>query len=361
MMAAIAAAASPLAAACGGQVEGGEGGTSGTSGGQDPDRSGSSSSSGASSGSTGSSGNSVCGGTRSARVPYEPPMCESITSDAGEAPTTVCETERELCERLCADAPWNTPLYRVKLTACSIVESGRGGKEITCLGNTPPCGRAHEGLAAPAISGDASAIARWLENAAYLEDASVTSFELLAMELAAHEAPPDLVASAERSARDEVRHARTMNALARRHGGCTQRAAKQRRSARSLDAMLHENAIEGCVRETYGAALAWYQAAHAKDAKVKAAMDRIAVDETRHAALAWSIAEWGEARVGPSARAAIEAARVEAWRTLGAELAADPEPALASSLGLPSSEAARTMLGLVSALAQRPACSRAFA
>lgn len=357
-MAAIAASASPLAGGCGGQIEGGEGGTSGTPGGDGADGGGAVSSSGTSGH---ASGNSVCGGTRTAKVPYEPPICESTTNDAGEPEAPVCETERELCERLCENAPWNSVLYRVTLYACSIVGDGRGGKEITCLGNPPPCGRAHEGLTAPAISEGVSEIARWLENAAYLEDASVTSFELLAMELAAHGAPHDLVANAERSARDEVRHARTMNALARRNGGRTQHSAKQERGARSLEAMLHENAVEGCVRETYGAALAWYQAAHANDAKVKAAMERIAIDETRHAALAWSIAEWGEARVDASAREAIQAARAEAWRVLEEEIDTDPDAAVASSLGLPSSEAAQTMLGLVSELAQRPDRARAFA
>jgi hypothetical protein len=58
--------------------------------------------------------------------------------------------------------------------------------------------------------------------------------------------------------------------------------------ARSLEELAVENAVEGCVRETYGALTAIWQARTAKDPSVAAAVRRIARDETRHAALSWA-------------------------------------------------------------------------
>ena len=52
---------------------------------------------------------------------------------------------------------------------------------------------------------------------------------------------------------------------------------------RELEAIAIENAVEGCVRESFGALLATWQAKTAGDARVRAAMKRIARDETRHA------------------------------------------------------------------------------
>jgi len=61
---------------------------------------------------------------------------------------------------------------------------------------------------------------------------------------------------------------------------------------RDLEEIALENAVEGCVRETFAGVAATYKAAHAGDAGIAAAMRIIAQDETRHAALAWDVAAW---------------------------------------------------------------------
>src|SRR6185295_13249702 len=123
---------------------------------------------------------------------------------------------------------------------------------------------------------------------------SIHAFRRLARELRAHGAPSDLVNAARACARDEARHARTMARLARAHGATIDRVHVEDVGTRDLEAIARENAVEGCVGETYGALLAIWQAEHAADADVRAAMREIAPDEMRHAALAWAVATWAD-------------------------------------------------------------------
>lgn len=79
---------------------------------------------------------------------------------------------------------------------------------------------------------------------AHLEAASVPAFERLAQELEEHGAPALLVRRARRSAQEEVRHARAMEALALRHGASIPEVVVEPFRPRSLEAMALENAVE---------------------------------------------------------------------------------------------------------------------
>ncbi len=164
----------------------------------------------------------------------------------------------------------------------------------------------------------------WTEQALF-EHASVASFARFALELLQLGAPAQLVAETRRAMADELHHARLCFALASRYAG------------RSLgpDALpvlgaLTESAdpmtiarrliLEACVAETIAAAEAHEAAAHALDAQVVRALERIAVDELRHAALGWRALRWlldeGGAPTLPryaleTLRAAINSARDE--------------------------------------------------
>jgi hypothetical protein len=155
-------------------------------------------------------------------------------------------------------------------------------------------------------------LAAFLANAAYLESASVAAFAVLRDELGHHGAPRAVVRSAGRAARDEVRHARVMGTLARRHGAACRVPRVVRRPMRSLVEIAVENAVEGCVRETYGAVIAAYQSRTAVDDGVRAAMKAIANDEARHASLAWTIGAWIEGRLTSAERSRVAEARREA-------------------------------------------------
>jgi hypothetical protein len=127
--------------------------------------------------------------------------------------------------------------------------------------------------------------------------------------------------------RDEVRHARLTRALARRSGERVAAPVVEPVCQRSLDAIAVENAVEGCVRETYGALVATRDAEAHPDPAVRAAMRRIARDETRHAALAWQVAAWVEPRLGRDARRRVREARDQHARAL---VAASGDPAAAA-------------------------------
>ena len=85
---------------------------------------------------------------------------------------------------------------------------------------------------------------------------------------------------------------------------------------RSLEAMCLENAVEGCVRETFGALVTGWQARTAGDAEVRRALGPISRDELRHAELAWAVDDWAAGRLTPVERERIRQARREALSVL---------------------------------------------
>ncbi|HWL84343.1 MAG TPA: hypothetical protein VNO21_00995 [Polyangiaceae bacterium] len=182
---------------------------------------------------------------------------------------------------------------------------------------------------------------------AELHEASIQAFRILASELEAHSAPAALVRATKRAGRDEERHAQMSASLARRHGGETARVSVDRPSVRAIEDVAIENAVEGCIRETFLALVSTRQAETAKDGTIRAAMKTIARDESEHAALAWTLASWleprvqgdGRTRYGKAARVAIQDLRTEAY-------APYPET-LRRVVGLPS---VRDALALIDSL-----------
>jgi hypothetical protein len=205
-------------------------------------------------------------------------------------------------------------------------------------------GRRPAGLRAAACLPQATRLGAFLAGAARLEAASVFAFERLARELGALGAPAELQAEALRSALDEVRHARVMGALARRFGGELLAPEVAALPVRSRSAIALENAIEGCVRETYGALLAEHQAQTARDPELRAALRGIADDELRHALLAHTVAEWLEPQLSASEREALAGARRAALIQLVAELDTGLVPAELGLLGWPSRAVAAELI-----------------
>ncbi len=196
-----------------------------------------------------------------------------------------------------------------------------------------------------------SEVGAYFARQAHLEAASVPAFRRLRDELRAHGAPRDLVRGAERALRDEVRHARVTARLARAYGAEAPPVAVDACDERSLEAMALENAVEGCVREMFGALVAQWQAENADDPVVAAAMRTIARDETRHAALAWAVAHWVEPRLGARARARIEQARRAAMVALRDEVAAtSPSGSLRNAAGVPIAATARRLAEAIAAV-----------
>jgi hypothetical protein len=183
---------------------------------------------------------------------------------------------------------------------------------------------------------------------AHLESASIEAFLRLGRELAAHGAPAHLIDAARAAADDERRHTKIVGRLAQRHGAVAPAAEVDAVAPRSLEAIARENAVEGCVMELYGAVEATWQARAAQDPLVRAAMQRICVDETRHAELALAVAKWADARLDARAWARIDRARRRAVAELSRRVDEEPAPALVAQAGIPSRRNARRLVARMS-------------
>ena len=198
------------------------------------------------------------------------------------------------------------------------------------------CGRQPEGLQLTREHAHASHEGAVLAQMAELEAASVPAFQRLARELEAHGAPTELAQRATQAARDEVRHTRILRRLARALGGNVGKPTHAKLVVRDLLPIAIENAIEGCVREAYGALVASFQAERAATS-LRADFCAIAKDEREHAALAEDVDQWLATQLDEAARAQVAAARSRAQQELRASLEQTTE---CPSLGLPERDTA---------------------
>lgn len=226
----------------------------------------------------------------------------------------------------------------VHVVAVSRAGEVRALQTVRLEDSNPNCviGRRTEGVSVGAVARDASVLGAYFADMAALESSAVRAFERLARELDALGAPATLIARARSAARDEVRHARVAGSLARRFGASAPSVTTEALAVRDRLAVARENAVEGCVRETFGALVGTFQARAARDPDVARAMGAIARDETEHAALAWDVAAWLEPQLTDAERASLARDRAEALDALtrGASVAADE--ALVATVGAPT-------------------------
>lgn len=187
-------------------------------------------------------------------------------------------------------------------------------------------------------------LADFWSDCAALEAASVPAFYLLAEDLRSLGAPDDLVTQAMASAEDEIRHAKAVFALAARAGAGSVDVKVPARSPKSLFEMAHENAVEGCVRETFGAFIGAYQANAAQDPTARAVLVQIAEDEMQHAALSHAIAAWAEPLLTDEQRQQISEDRKQMVVQLRKTAAAQHATDIYAQAGYPSTEAATCIL-----------------
>jgi len=255
----------------------------------------------------------------------------------------------------CAHACGTNLIYYCQLvpSACSLDAGIVPDAEaiIDCVSCAGPGGRRPRGLCARRAT-DRTPLGAYFGEMAHLEGASVRAFRDLAAWLTAHGAPPRLARAARRAEDDERRHARAVRRIAHRFGGVTPRPRVRASEMPALAELLEDDAVEGCVGETYGALLATWQAENAGDPRVRRTLARVAEDETRHAALAWEILAWGlpharRQRIGARKRVRRAVGRALADLARRAEIPVDPS--IARVAGHPAPEAARR---LVAALAR---------
>ncbi len=183
-----------------------------------------------------------------------------------------------------------------------------------CIGRRPP---GMLGVNAPCSGLE---VGDYFAEVAALENAAVEAFEVVRSHLARFGAPQALQREAERAQADEVRHAQQMGALAVRYGATPAKHRSESRHDQTLLEFALDNAVEGCVRETFGAACAAFQAVKASDPVVRATLRQVAVDETRHAELSWNIHSWVERRLNAEERDQLAEAMRTAVRQLQVEV-----------------------------------------
>jgi hypothetical protein len=148
----------------------------------------------------------------------------------------------------------------------------------------------------------------WLRRALQ-EHASIAAFSRFALQLLQLGAPAQLLLETQRATLDEINHARSCFALASRFAGCSLGPGALDVTGVTLDeslaAMVQSTILEGCVGETLAALEAAEAARYARDGEVKAALEQIAGDEARHAALAWRFVAWVLARDGDTIRTLV--------------------------------------------------------
>jgi hypothetical protein len=154
-----------------------------------------------------------------------------------------------------------------------------------------------------------------------------------------------LVERAHAAREDEEKHAHAMHELALLRGGLPVTVRTEAFQARPLFELALENAVEGCIRETYGALVGAHQATRAKDLELRLAFRSIAPDEARHAALAHSVHVWASEQLDLIARERLRKAQLSAVFELAKECSIAPDPELIEAAGLPDSGMACALLG----------------
>ena len=288
-----------------------------------------------------------CGG----KTVYEPPpapACVSThtvdydwTTSQSDGGTTDggTGTSPRFAEAWCANICQDT-------LRCMPTQNEQGRPAVRCIGEcsyAAGCGRRPAQLPdCPSTVEDIQV--RYLEQAAYLEAASVHAFTQLAQDLSRHGAPAALVEAAVQAAQEEVQHARCMNDHVAAHDGVAQQVRLDPLAERSLLDIALENVVEGCVRETYGALVACHQATHAQDDALRESMERIAHEETGHARLSFAIDRWLRDRLSAADWQRTRIAMQQAIFQLGQQLDPPPPATLARWAGLPSREQAHAWL-----------------
>jgi hypothetical protein len=144
---------------------------------------------------------------------------------------------------------------------------------------------------------------RWTEQA-LMEHASVAAFARFSLQLLSLGAPAVLVQRSGEAMQDEIRHARSCFELARHYSGADVGPGPLpihgALEEADLCSIVLGTIAEGCIGETVAALEAAEALAHCEEPHVRAVLERISVEESRHAELAWQFVAWALAS-GPAA------------------------------------------------------------
>lgn len=157
----------------------------------------------------------------------------------------------------------------------------------------------------PDVKSRAALEAIWLENASK-EHISVPAFSKLSMQLIALGAPPELMEKVFRAASQEITHAMLSYSVASSLSGkafspdAMPEILKHSCEYDSLEKLILECFIDGCLMEALSAAHARESSLLAQEPAIKNVFDVIARDEQFHADLSWEIVHFLQTKVSTS-------------------------------------------------------------
>lgn len=236
-------------------------------------------------------------------------------------------------------SPLPTPCFRI--TPSSSTTTANCGRRPPGLQTALECPSDHP----------RDAVGQYLAAMAHLEAASVSAFRIIERELRLHGAPDSLIRAARGATHDEIRHARTFSRLARLRGASIPKVKLAPSEPRSLEELALDNLKEGCIGETYGAAVALFQSRFAQEATLRDAFAHIAEEEIQHAEFSWELDAWLRTQLAPASICKLDQARAAAIRQLRQRVVAEPIAELKSEVGVPTAALAIQMVEAISSVA----------
>lgn len=183
-----------------------------------------------------------------------------------------------------------------------------------------------------------SVLGMYFSNMAAMETAAVTAFRYLTRELEAYQAPDELVRMARAAIDEEIDHAEMAGLLSQAYATPVPEVRVDDFQLRSLFEIALENAVEGCVNETFAAACGIWQHEHAEHEAFRAVMGRVAEEESGHAELSWGIHSWIMQQLTEAQQQHIRQAQRETVAALESSFKVENDVVLRQAVGLPGVE-----------------------
>ena len=231
-------------------------------------------------------------------------------------------TNGEITEESCASLCWEElNIYESNLCACEYTGTNDAGEHaVTC--EEAYCytyyyeGRVHGNIPKTKKNACDSALGSYFARVSNAEASSIAAFLQLRKELAFHNAPKELLDRCFLAAKQEVDHARVMVQLAENHQGKLAPFIFGKFEPRTLLDLALDNAVEGCIFETFSALKLLQQAQNSNHPVLAQTMQQIALDEVAHAELAWDIHKYLLTKLSTEERSIVRKAQRDAVQKL---------------------------------------------
>ena len=256
--------------------------------------------------------NAGCASTECGLSAYNDGCDTTVRLECRDDRVDACRADDD-CDDQCAVSDDHTA-YECRTTTCDIgrppVDS-RTGKFVLAAPASRSDWSDTVGLHLPESPADRLRLAAHWTEVARLEHASVAAFARFSLDLLALGAPAKLLAAAHAAAADEIEHARFAFSIASATGASVGPGPLRLRPRPATRAtVLFDLIREACVGETCGVLEARAAVEACTEPTIRASLQRVASDESRHAVLAWKTLSWllegADAPLRAQARAVFE-------------------------------------------------------